>query len=58
MPLLAQIPLLPGLATLADAGKPIVAADPASDAARRLTELARTVEQNARKGKALPILRG
>jgi ATP-binding protein involved in chromosome partitioning len=58
VPLLAQIPLQPGLATLADGGKPIVAADPGSDAARRLTELARTVEQNARKGKALPILRG
>ncbi len=58
VPLLAQIPLQPGLATLADGGKPIVAAEPASDAAKRLQELARLVEQNSRRGQSLPILRG
>ncbi|MEO8029260.1 MAG: Mrp/NBP35 family ATP-binding protein [Gemmatimonadota bacterium] len=58
VPLLAQIPLQPGLATLADGGQPIVAAEPASDAAKRLQQLARIVEQNARRGQSLPILRG
>lgn len=58
VPLLAQIPLQPGLATLADGGQPIVAAEPSSVAAAKLTELAHTVEQSARRGKSLPILRG
>jgi ATP-binding protein involved in chromosome partitioning len=58
VPLLAQIPLQAGLATLADAGRPIVAAEPASPAAEVLRALARTVEQSASRGQALPIIRG
>jgi ATP-binding protein involved in chromosome partitioning len=58
VPLLAQIPLQPGLATLADAGRPIVAAEPASPAADVLLALARSVEQSASRGQALPIIRG
>ena len=58
VPLLSQIPLQPGLATLADSGKPILAADPASPAAEVLRALARTVEQKVTQGPSLPILRG
>jgi ATP-binding protein involved in chromosome partitioning len=43
VPLLAQIPLQAGMPDLADAGKPIVIAEPESPAAAALAELARAV---------------
>ena len=43
VPLLAQIPLQPGMAALADAGRPIVLAEPESPAGVALTALARVL---------------
>ncbi|HJR50612.1 MAG TPA: Mrp/NBP35 family ATP-binding protein [Gemmatimonadales bacterium] len=57
--LLGSVPLQPRLAELADAGQPILVADPGSDAA---TELRAVADQLQRKtsgrAAALPILRG
>ncbi|HKV76473.1 MAG TPA: Mrp/NBP35 family ATP-binding protein [Gemmatimonadales bacterium] len=58
VPLLSQIPLQPGLATLADAGQPILAAQPNSPAGEVLRALASTVEQKVTRGPSLPVLRG
>jgi ATP-binding protein involved in chromosome partitioning len=45
VPLLGQVPLQAGMAQLADAGQPIVAAEPRSPAAQALTDVAiRTAE--------------
>ncbi|HTS88647.1 MAG TPA: Mrp/NBP35 family ATP-binding protein [Gemmatimonadales bacterium] len=59
IPLLGSIPLQPGMAELADRGKPIVAAEPESPAAKALTAIA---DQLTRAGVvrsvSLPVLRG
>ncbi len=58
-PLLGQVPLQPGLAELADAGRPIVIADPASPAAASLRDIAESLNQKVgARTFALPILRG
>jgi len=58
VPLLGQVPLQAYLADLADAGRPIVAAEPASPAAQALAAIARrVVEQLAGgPGSELPII--
>jgi len=59
VPLLAQVPLQPGLAEHADAGRPVLVGAPDSPAGRALRELADGL--HARIGGrtfALPILRG
>ncbi len=59
VPLLGSVPLTPGLADLADRGKPIVAADPASPAAKMLIAIADAlVDAVAQTSAALPIMRG
>jgi ATP-binding protein involved in chromosome partitioning len=59
VPLLGTVPLQPELAALADAGKPILIAEPDSPAAASLREIAESVRQKtAGRGMALPILRG
>lgn len=59
VPLLGSVPLQPHLAELADAGKPILVAEPDSPAAATLRAIAAELEQKAaRPGVALPILRG
>jgi ATP-binding protein involved in chromosome partitioning len=59
VPLLGQIPLQSGVADLADAGKPIIIAEPDSPAARALAEMAgRVVETVGTKSVPLPILTG
>ena len=58
-PLLGEVPLQPGLAQLADSGKPIVLAEPASPAAAALGTIAEALKQKtAGRSFALPILRG
>jgi ATP-binding protein involved in chromosome partitioning len=58
-PLLASVPLQPGLAAEADVGRPAVVADPASAAARVLRTLAERVHAEAGElGSTLPILDG
>lgn len=57
-PLLGQVPLQPGLTQLADAGRPIVVAEPKSPAAVALRAVADALEQKvAGHSVALPILR-
>lgn len=59
VPLLGSIPLTPGLADLADRGKPIVAADPSSAAAKMLVAIADAlVEAVGQTPSAMPIMRG
>jgi ATP-binding protein involved in chromosome partitioning len=59
VPLLGSIPLQPGLAELADAGRPIVDAEPASAAAAALRAVAEELQRKtAGRSMALPILRG
>lgn len=59
VPLLGQVPLQPGLADLADRGKPIVIAEPKSAAAVALLGIAeRLAAEGAGRGAPLPILRG
>ena len=59
VPLLGQVPLQPGMADLADRGRPIVAAEPGSPAARALLGIAgRIVELAGHRPQPLPILRG
>ena len=56
VPLLAQIPLQAGMPHLADAGRPIVVAEPESPAALALDQLAKSVAGKlAGKSAALPI---
>jgi ATP-binding protein involved in chromosome partitioning len=59
VPLLGKIPMQAGMADLADRGRPIIAAEPESPAARALTEIATAVAEaaGALRGE-LPILRG
>jgi ATP-binding protein involved in chromosome partitioning len=59
VPLLGSIPLQPGLAELADAGRPIVEAEPESAAAAALRTVAEELQRKtAGRSMALPILRG
>lgn len=59
VPLLGSVPLTPGLADLADRGKPIVAADPSSAAAKMLVAIADAlVEAVGQTPSAMPIMRG
>jgi len=59
VPLLGQVPLQPGLADLADRGKPIVVSEPDSAAAQALIRIAaRLASEGVVRGAALPILRG
>jgi ATP-binding protein involved in chromosome partitioning len=59
VPLLGQIPLQSGVADLADAGKPVLVAEPDSAAARALAEMtARLVEVVGARSVSLPILTG
>ena len=59
VPLLGTVPLQPQLAALADAGKPVLVAQPESPAARSLRQVAEALQQKtAGRGVALPILRG
>jgi ATP-binding protein involved in chromosome partitioning len=59
VPLLAQVPLQPGIVELADRGQPVVAASPGSPASQILTALADRVTQVAGgRSIPLPILRG
>jgi ATP-binding protein involved in chromosome partitioning len=58
-PLLGTVPLQPDLAALADAGQPILVAQPESAAALSLREIAEILQQKtAGRSAALPILRG
>jgi ATP-binding protein involved in chromosome partitioning len=58
-PLLGSVPLQPRLAELADAGHPILVAEPDSPAAASLRHIAEVLqEKSAARGVALPILRG
>lgn len=58
-PLLGQVPLQPGLAQLADGGRPIVVAEPESPAATALREIAESLhEKVGGRSFALPILKG
>jgi ATP-binding protein involved in chromosome partitioning len=60
VPLLGTVPLQPGMAELADRGKPIVAADPKSPAAKALEAITQALVSaaGAAKSVALPIMRG
>ena len=59
VPLLGTVPLQPRLAELADAGKPILVAEPDSAAAVSLRSISEDLLQEAaRPGVPLPILRG
>jgi ATP-binding protein involved in chromosome partitioning len=58
-PLLGTVPLQPQLAALADAGQPVLVAQPESPAATSLRQAAEALQQKtAGRGVALPILRG
>ena len=59
VPLLGTVPLQPQLAALADAGQPILIAQPDSPAAVSLREIAETLQQKtAGRSASLPILEG
>jgi ATP-binding protein involved in chromosome partitioning len=59
VPLLGSVPLQPGLAELADAGRPVVVAEPESAAALVLRQIAEQLQaKTAGRSVALPILRG
>jgi ATP-binding protein involved in chromosome partitioning len=58
-PLLGSVPLQPQLAALADAGQPVLIAQPDSPAAQSLRDIAETLQRKtAGRSMALPILRG
>ena len=58
-PLLGTVPLQPQLAALADAGQPVLVAQPESPAATSLRQAAEALQKKtAGRGVALPILRG
>jgi ATP-binding protein involved in chromosome partitioning len=58
-PLLGSVPLQPQLAALADAGQPVLVAQPDSPAARSLRDIAESLQRKtAGRSMALPILRG
>ena len=57
VPLLGTVALQPGLAALADEGRPIVVAEPESAAARMLMTIAERVHQQAAsRGMSLPVI--
>jgi ATP-binding protein involved in chromosome partitioning len=57
-PLLGSVPLQPQLAALADAGQPVIIAQPDSPAAQSLRDIAESVQRlTAGRSMALPILR-
>jgi ATP-binding protein involved in chromosome partitioning len=59
VPLLGTVPLQPQLAALADAGQPVLVAQPESPAARSLRDIAELLQQKTSgRSVALPILRG
>ena len=59
VPLLGSIPLQPQLAELADAGRPVIVAQPDSPAAAALRQVAdELLQKTAGRTVALPILRG
>jgi ATP-binding protein involved in chromosome partitioning len=59
VPLLGSVPLQPQLAALADAGQPILIAQPDSPAAMSLRDIAEILQRKtAGRGMALPIMRG
>jgi ATP-binding protein involved in chromosome partitioning len=59
VPLLGSIPLQPQLADLADAGRPVIVAQPESPASAALRGVAEELQQRtAGRTVALPILRG
>jgi ATP-binding protein involved in chromosome partitioning len=59
VPLLGSIPLQPGLAELADAGRPVIDAEPESPAALALSAISEELRRKtAGRSMALPILRG
>ncbi|HYC34043.1 MAG TPA: Mrp/NBP35 family ATP-binding protein [Gemmatimonadales bacterium] len=59
VPLLGSVPLQPRLAELADAGQPVIVAQPESPAALELRGIADSlVQKTAGRRMALPILRG
>jgi ATP-binding protein involved in chromosome partitioning len=59
VPLLGSVPLQPQLAALADAGQPILIAQPDSPAAVSLREIAEILQRKtAGRSMALPIMRG
>jgi len=59
VPLLGSVPLQPRLAELADAGQPVLMAEPGSAAAAALRDVAAQLRRvSAGRGVALPILRG
>jgi ATP-binding protein involved in chromosome partitioning len=59
VPLLGSVPLQPQLAALADAGQPILIAQPDSPAAVSLREITEILQRKtAGRGMALPIMRG
>ncbi|MDH4132067.1 MAG: Mrp/NBP35 family ATP-binding protein [Gemmatimonadota bacterium] len=59
VPLLGSVPLQPGLADLADRGKPILVANPGSPAATELNAIAeRLLGLFAARPKVLPVLQG
>jgi ATP-binding protein involved in chromosome partitioning len=59
IPLFGSIPLQPGMAELADRGKPIVVAEPNSPAAATLTAISKAlVEAASHRSVSLPVMRG
>jgi ATP-binding protein involved in chromosome partitioning len=57
VPFLGEVPLQPGLATLADAGQPITIAEPDSAAGQSLRRIAETLRQKtAGRRMALPVI--
>jgi ATP-binding protein involved in chromosome partitioning len=58
IPLLGTVPLQPGMAELADRGKPIVVAEPESPAAKALSAIAVAIVTAGARSVPLPIMRG
>jgi ATP-binding protein involved in chromosome partitioning len=58
VPLLGQVPLQAGVADLADAGAPVILAQPDSPAAIALRAIAEAVRKRAGRSVSLPILTG
>src|SRR5262249_5246389 len=56
VPLLGHVPLDPRLRECGDEGEPLVTAEPGSDAARAIFEIAEAIEATRRSFKVLPVL--
>jgi ATP-binding protein involved in chromosome partitioning len=56
VPLLGRVPLDTGLREAGDRGEPLVWADPGSDAARAIVEIAEAIEAAKQRFKPLPVL--